>query len=157
MPEGSQHDTQVPANTRTTSNGNGRLYSLRAIFLGTLVGTFLAGGFLVARNYKQFGQLDASRNAMMLGVVGFIGVAIAAQFMPDDYDYGLVIIMAGTQAVIAQSIAKRFQGELLKHHEAAGGQFHSLGRAVGISVLLWLLAVLVMVCIGFFISAVLGQ
>ena len=68
------------------------VYSVNQIATATILGTVLAGGWLMATNYRVMGQEDHSRLAIgwsMFGFVVLVGVIVA---LPGDLtDYGVTI------------------------------------------------------------------
>ena len=59
-----------------------KLYSLAAIDLATFLGSLVAGSLLLAANFRNFGNHDSSRNAIVLGLTAFAAFAFAIFHLP---------------------------------------------------------------------------
>ena len=112
------------------------VYSVNQIATATVLGTVLAGGWLMAANYRVMGQEDQSRQAIGWSIAGFVvllGVIVA---LPGDLsDFGATIASSVACAVALRALAEAQFGKLLERHEAAGGTQHSWGRVVVLGVL----------------------
>jgi hypothetical protein len=126
------------------------VYSVNQIAVATLLGTVLAGGWMLATNYRVMGQEDHSRLAIGWSIFGFavlVGVIVA---LPGDLtDYGVTIASGVACAVGLRALADAQFGKMLEQHRLAGGTQHSWGRVVGLGLLftaiLFAVAFLVMV------------
>ena len=115
-----------------------RLYSIRGMDIATFFGSFLAGGYLLSRNFRQLGDSDAARNSLLLGLLGTIGVLIAAFQLPEvgpKQERLVRFVFQAVQVGVVHVAARRFQGVALAKHEAARRLFFSSWRATGVGLL----------------------
>lgn len=123
---------------------NKKIYKDREIWVGTLLGGTLAAGYMVAHNYRAFGETDKVRKTWLATVAAtafviLISFAPYIERLPNSL-FGLVC--AGIAVVLAQI----FQGEQIKNHIRAGGQIQSWWKTIGVS--LAALAVTVVMIVG---------
>jgi hypothetical protein len=114
-----------------------KLYSVVAIDIATVVGSWLAGAVLISRNYSRLGDRDAARNAILFGIAATVALAVVilSIVVPENAERGVRYVSEGVQVGMIHLLASRFQGAALKSHEAAGGEFYSRWRAFGIGIL----------------------
>lgn len=110
----------------------GSLYTPVQVFLATFLGSPLAGGWLIAANYKALGRHDAQLKCLLAGVIATLVSIAAALFLPDTIP-GLLIPAA--LAAATQQVASKLQGEQIEHHLSTGGKKHSVWRVVGVALL----------------------
>lgn len=106
-----------------------KLYSDRAIYIGTFLGGPLVGGYMAAENFKQLGQSEKVRTTWMISVAVFIVILAAAFLIPamkNVPNYLIPIIYAA----IARLMIKKYQGEAINLHIETGGTIFSSWRAV---------------------------
>ncbi len=112
------------------------VYSVNQIATATLLGTVLAGGWLMAANYRATGQEDHSRLAIGWSIAGFVVLVGVIVALPGDLtDYGVTIVTGVACAVALRALAEAHFGKMLEQHRAAGGTQHSWGRVVGLGLL----------------------
>ncbi len=116
-----------------------KFYSLNAIMLATFLGFWFAGAVLISRNYSRLGDGDASRIAIILGILSLIPLAAAYAVIqvPQKYEYLLEPVFLVATLGLINLIGSRLQGRMLSRHEEQGGQFYSNWRAAGISLLIF--------------------
>ncbi len=114
-----------------------KFYSLNGIMLATFLGSWLAGAVLISRNYSRLDDGDASRIAIILGILSLVPLSVAYVVIevPQTYEYLLNGAFIAAQLSLINLIGTRLQGKMLSHHEEQGGQFYSNWRAAGISLL----------------------
>ena len=112
------------------------VYSENQIATATVLGTVLAGGWLMAANYRVMGQEDHSRLAIGWAIAAFavlLGVIVA---VPGDLtDLGVTIASALACAVALRALSEAQFGKMLERHRLEGGTQHSWGRVVVLGVL----------------------
>jgi hypothetical protein len=105
------------------------LYSSGQIAAATFLGGTIAGGWLLALNYKRLGEPRRARAAIALGALAMAGVIAAAFVIPERAMSSL-----GLVPVIAMYwIAKSLQGAAYQRHLARLGQLGSSWRAAGVA------------------------
>ena len=108
------------------------LYSVGQITLATFLGAPLAGGWLIARNYKALGQPEKAGMNLFWSIVGTLVLIGLAFVLPDNFpNIGISVV----SVIAVKSWADAQFGKLLGRHRAANGKVHSWWRAVGIGVL----------------------
>jgi len=122
------------------------MYSAGQIAAATFLGGPVAGGWLLALNYKRQGEPARGRAAIALGVVAMAGLIAAAFVVPDRAMSSLGLI----PVAVMYWIAKALQGATYQRHLARLGQIGSNWRVAGIA-----LASLAL-CGGTIVGAVLG-
>ncbi len=108
------------------------LYTIPAIALATFFGTILAGGLLLAINFRKLGKEDAARKALIYSAIAMVGVFIIAFLIPEDIP-GPNIIFTIIQLFAMIQIAKKLQAEDIKIHIDNGGLIASNWKAFGLS------------------------
>lgn len=105
-----------------------KLYSDRAIALGTFLGGPLVGGYLAAENFKQLGASRKVNTAWVAGIVAFVIVMGGVFLVPGISrvpSYVIPLFYTGVTQVLIQ----RSQGAAIKAHVGNRGPMYSLWRA----------------------------
>lgn len=110
-----------------------QFYSVGQIALATFLGTPLAGGWLIARNYKALGQTDKARQNLFWCIVGTLALFAIGYVLPEKNSPNIFIAVVPVIAV--RSWADAQFRKLLGQHRAADGKFYSWWRAAGAGVL----------------------
>jgi len=116
------------------------LYDSNSIILATFLGSPLAGGWLMALNYRRLGQRGTFRTCIIFSVLGTIALFAVAALLPNKIP-GAPIAIASIFAMGA--IAKLQSSELDEHTRVRGGQIASRWKAagVGLTSMIFILAV----------------
>jgi len=127
-----------------------KLYTIPAIGLATFFGTILAGGVILAINFRNLGKESAARNAIIYSALATLAVFSLAFLIPDDVNVPNVIFTV-IQLVAMIQIAKKLQEADIKNHIDNGGLLASNWKAFGISllILIALMAILFLVVMVF--------
>ena len=125
---GSPGDSVSPSPPASAPPPAFRLYSVGSITLATALGTPVAGGILMALNYRRLGQLQSAKKAL-LWTGGFtILLFILAFVLPDRFGHG----MAAGSLIGMYKLAKSMLGAAVTAHRSAGGRIASAWGAFGI-------------------------
>jgi len=108
-----------------------RMYKVSGVGLATFLGSPLAGGWLIARNYHALGQPEKAARAIGYSVVGTIAVLILAFFLPERVPGFLVSL---PPLVAVTQIARHYQGDRIAEYTSAG-RTYSNWRAFGVGLL----------------------
>lgn len=113
---------------------NEKIYKDREVWVGTLIGGPLVAGYMIARNFKVFGEPDKARNTWIITALFTVGVFYMALFAPyldrvPNTLFGLVY--AGITIVLV----RLYQGEKIIEHIRAGRQIHSWWQTLGVALL----------------------
>lgn len=109
-----------------------RLYALGGIGLATFVGSPIAGGLLIAANYRALGQPGKAPATLVLFLLASVAVLALALVVPESVPNAAFIV---PQLLVTLAVARWLQGDAIRAHQARGGQMHSNWRAFGWSVL----------------------
>ena len=110
-----------------------KLYSIRAITLGTFFGGILPGAYMLAQNFKE---LNESRKASItwLCTAAVVLFIIATLFVP-ALDKIPSVAFSFLFTVLAGSMARKFQRTAIEEHQITGGSLQSPGKIVLICVI----------------------
>lgn len=127
-----------------------KLYKERAVFIGTFLGGPLAGGLLLAQNFKSLEQPENATKTWLLAIFGFL-LIIATAFIPvldqlPAFVYSLACCLA------THGAARKFQGKDIVMHQANGGRFYSSGRAAFIGISLSIILVVLIFALLYLIE-----
>jgi hypothetical protein len=117
-----------------------KLYSSGQVVLAALLGSVLAGAFLIYRNHKALHKHTAARCSLVLGVMAIALMMIAAYFLPETTRENILLI--GSLIGVHQWY-RQDQATLFRNHLASGGERQSWLLATGIGLLFFI----VIVCI----------
>jgi len=109
-----------------------RLYSRDQVALAALLGTPLAGGWLMAINYRHLARWDIAGSALGRSIgLSLLVVAIAyVSGMP------LLLLATGVASAVGYRVwANRQFSAVLQRHREAGGEHYPWWRVAGIGVL----------------------
>ncbi|MET1256104.1 hypothetical protein [Aliikangiella maris] len=111
----------------------GKLYSIAAISIATIFGSFLAAGILLQSNFNKFKQSTAAFITIIFTTVATIVFLFTSLFVeqPSLLLYFFYNFLA---AVLILPISYIFQGEKLLAHEQANYPVHSLFKAILIGI-----------------------
>lgn len=110
-----------------------RLFSQGAIAIATYIGSPLAAGYLVRKNYQAAGQNSNGNRALIIGIISTFILFGGIFMLPDHIVEALPKILIPTIYIaIVYFVVERYQGVLLNSHKELGGVFYSAWRAVGI-------------------------
>lgn len=113
------------------------LYKVSAIGLATFLGSMVAGGLLLSKNFKKLGKETEARNAIIYSIIATIVVFIIGMNIPEDWSIpGIVFTIP--QALVMFHIAKQMQEKDIDQHIENGGALASNWKAAGISVLVFI-------------------
>ena len=127
-----------------------KIYQERAISTATFLGGPLAAGYLIAENFKAFGESDKARATWIWVISASILIFSLAFLIPDgihipNYIFPLIY------AAIVSSLVKHYQGKSIAAHLASGGALFSWWRTLLVAVISLIMLVFALVCATFFI------
>jgi hypothetical protein len=123
------------------------LFDANAVFLAALLGSPVAGGILMAINYKRLGKGGAAVGAIVMGIGVTAIAALAGYFTPGTYAAGISVAFV----VAMKGLAQAMQGKAVEHHEQLGGELASRWAAAGVGL------VMLAVLSGVLFVAIYGQ
>ena len=108
-----------------------KLYNERAIYLGTFMGGPLVAGYLMSENFKQLGNMDGVRNSWLISIAATVLIFSGVFLIPHMDKFPRYIIPI-SYSLIAQYVAKHFQGKDILEHTVKGGTLYAVWRSVWI-------------------------
>jgi hypothetical protein len=111
----------------------GKIYALNSVSIGTFFGSLLAGGFMMAHNYRVFGDKLAAIKTWVISILSLLAL-IATAFIPEldrvpSFIYSLFCVMA------VNFFCRRYQLTQIQQHVQKGGELYSTGAVVAVVVI----------------------
>ncbi|ARU87651.1 hypothetical protein [Pseudomonas sp. M30-35] len=143
----------VSASPRTLERGprcagadDVKLYSVAAIALATLLGSPLAGAFVMQHNFNVLGRRHQSFRLWGIAISLFVAAFFICAFLPETFGAQLLIVL---ETLVMSVYAKRsFAGSV----ELQGKAFYSNWRVVGICLLLLLVMLVAIIEVTLFLN-----
>jgi hypothetical protein len=123
-----------------------RLFTVGQITTATALGAPIAGCFLIARNYRELGEVNEGRKALMWGVVSTALILLISLVLPRNFPNSALSV--GYCFAMFQ-LARRLQGTSISKHLAGGGAKGSWAMTIGVGI--GSLVVIVILIFGFVI------
>ncbi len=98
-----------------------KIYTDKAIWLGTFFGGPLVAGYFLSENFKAFDEKAKARNAIFISVGFTILLMLVIFLMPETStipNYAFPLIYSGIVAFLVQ----HYQGDNIKNHLGLGGE-----------------------------------
>lgn len=118
------------------------LFRISAIGLATVLGSVLAGGWLIAMNYAALGRPAQARKARWFSLLTLIVVMVLAEVLPVQVPAALFVVV---QVLGTVHLARSLQGEAIAARAASGRPMRSNWLAVGISLVFLVLLLVLLV------------
>ncbi|WP_439185887.1 hypothetical protein [Carboxylicivirga taeanensis] len=113
-------------------NNSQKIFTNKAISVATFFGGPIAAGFLISKNYKRFGNENAARNSIFIGILStilmFAGIFMIPENIIDKIPQQLIPLIY--TAIIA-GLVEKLQGQKIKDFLANEGQKASNWQAAG--------------------------
>ena len=122
--------TLTPVKQLDSTEGR-RLYSVNAIVLASFWGLPLAGGIVMAINYRRLKRSKASNRTLLWSSVATIAFVYAVSLLPENLPR---VALTLPPMIAMYFVADRVQGEVIAEHERNGGKLSSTWWAAGIGV-----------------------
>ena len=110
------------------------LYTVNQIAAATFLGTVLAGGWMMAANYRAMGLEDKSGVTIGWSMAGFLVLAAVLMLVP-ELTVGMTIVTAVVCAIGFRAWAESQFGKTVEKHLADGGTEYNWWRVVGLGLL----------------------
>ena len=127
-----------------------RIYKENAIWAGTMLGGPLVAGYLIAENFKTFGEISEARKTWVYSILATIIIFSGAFLIPDDLEIPNLSIPLLCTA-IAYLFVKYFQGKNISAFIASGGKPFGWGRTIVVSVIGLVITFVLLLFVLFFI------
>lgn len=120
--------------TETIAIPEGKVYKERAIYSGTFLGGPLVAGYMMASNYKVFGESEKAKRAWFWSIIVTALLFGIILFLPDKILDKIPSRLAQLiYAPIAYFLVKRYQEAQITTHVNAGGKKYTWGRTILVS------------------------
>lgn len=112
---------------------NLKFYSQKAIAIATYFGGPLAAGILIRRNCLNLGNEKQAVNSLIIGIISTIFIFVGIFMVPENIIEKIPnVIIPAIYTGIIYLIVEKIQGNVLKSHKEANGEFYSGWKAAGI-------------------------
>ena len=108
-----------------------RLYSVSGMVLATFMGTPLASGWLMARNYRALGDNANAGQCLIYATVATVAILALTFLLPESIP---AFAFSLPQLLVVGYIAKRLQGDRIEAYRTQD-RLYSNWRAFGIGIL----------------------
>ncbi|TDN97665.1 hypothetical protein [Sunxiuqinia elliptica] len=109
-----------------------KIFTNKAISIATFLGGPIAAGFLISKNYKVFGNEDAARNSVFIGIIStfflFVGIFMIPEHIIDKIPQPVI---PGIYTAIIAGLVEKLQGQKIKDFLLEDGQKASNWHAAG--------------------------
>ena len=136
-------DQGLPA-VPTAGEARRRLYSAHQISVGAIIGSPLAGGWLLAENFRALDLPGARAHALIWSAVATALVLTLSFFLPPHFPNA---VLPAAYASAYYAIARQTQGAAYAAHIAAGGMRHSHWRMIGASLVALVIVVVALLAV----------
>lgn len=128
------------------------LYTLDGIVIGTLLGSLIAGIYMMMSNYVTLGSARLARQTLTVGMAVYVLVLLASLAAPPSFLVALIFALG--QALLAYLLASRLQGASIRYYAERGTQLHGLFRSALVGLLAGVLAFTVLLFLYLLFSVV---
>lgn len=131
LTERKESDFMEQETTANYQNRTEKVYKDREIWVATLLGGTLAAGYMVAKNYRAFGETDKIWKTWLATVAAtaFVLLVSFAPYIDRLPNHLFSLVCAGIIVVLVQM----YQGEKIRTHVRAGGRIQSWWKTLGVS------------------------
>lgn len=100
-----------------------KVFTNNAISIATFFGGPLAAGFLISKNYKVFGDDDAARNSIFIGIITTIILLGGLYLIPENIIDNIPnFLIPAINTLILNRLVEKFQGQKIKDFLSENGQ-----------------------------------
>lgn len=132
-----------------------KIYTEKAIRVGTFLGGPLVAGYFIAENFKVFGDFTKVRNTWIIAILSTILVFGLIFMIPDNVKIPNIIFPLIYMGIAAYFTKKYQEKDIAKHIENGGDEFN-WWRTIGISIVGCIVTLGVILGIAFFNDAANG-
>lgn len=113
----------------------GKIYKDREVWVGTFLGGPLVAGYMIAHNFKVFGDTIRARKTWIIAfaaLLALLGIVLFAPYIDRIPQWAIPLVYTGMAFVLM----RLYQGEKVAAHVRAGGQIQSWWRTLGVSLVI---------------------
>jgi hypothetical protein len=133
-----------------------RIYSEKAIRVGTFLGGPIVAGYFMAENFKVFGDFTKVRNTWIISILSTILIFSLIFMIPEDIKIPNVIFPIIYMGIAAYFTKKYQEKDIVQHIENGGEEFN-WWRTVGISLIGCIVTLGILFGVAFFSEAANGR
>jgi len=125
------------------------IYKDKAMWVGTFLGGPLVTGYLVAKNYKVFGEREKIWKTWVVAIAALFlifAIAFYAPYVDRMPNTVFVLVYTG----IAYLVVRIWQGAKIDAHIRAGGKIHSWYRVIAVSIIGALISFILLFAFAYF-------
>jgi hypothetical protein len=130
---------------------NYKIYKDNAMYGAAYLGGPLAAGYIIAENFKAFGDIALYKRTWLITIVSTIVIFTGVFFIPDSFKIPNFVIPLFYTA-IASILMNKFQGEKITQHMKKGGKVYSGWRVFFVSLIGISIALAIVFPIAYYIS-----
>lgn len=125
-----------------------KIYTLRAIWVGTFLGGPFTAGYLVSENFKAFGQTNKATATWAIAVIATVGILGSIFFLPDADKIPTRLIPLVYTAIVYYVVTS-VQGDRIKEHLSKEGAAFSIWRSVVLALIGAIITIVPVIIYGF--------
>ncbi len=115
-------------------NKTEKIYKDRAIYVGTFLGGPLVAGYLIAENFKAFGEINRAKKTWVYAIITLIILFVLIFSIPDNVKIPNQIIPL-IYTIITYYLVKYYQGKNIEEYISTGGSFFGWWRIIVIGLI----------------------
>ena len=139
-------------NEKQTDNvtfGSGKIYEEWNIYVATFLGGPLVGGYMLANNFKCFGDRKKMKLTWIIAVSILLLISIIS-FLEELYElYIPYLLMPLGSSILAYIFAKYYQEKQINRHLDKRGDYYGWGRTILVSLIGGAFTVLILILFTF--------
>jgi lysylphosphatidylglycerol synthetase-like protein (DUF2156 family) len=109
---------------------DGKIYPLKGLSIATVFATLIAGAYMLAHNYKVFGNRRAARITWVVSILSLL-LSMVVELM-SGANKTAPIFIAAISALGVNFFGRKFQLAKMQHHIGRGGEEFSTGSVVAV-------------------------
>ncbi|HEY0048916.1 MAG TPA: hypothetical protein VGB68_06510 [Pyrinomonadaceae bacterium] len=110
-----------------------KIFKDREVWVGTFLGGPLVAGYMIAHNFKTFGDGARARKTWIIAfaaTLALFGIALFAPYIERIPQVAIPLVYTGMAFVLV----RLYQGEKIAVFVGAGGRIHSWWRTIGVTI-----------------------
>ena len=142
-------DNNIPV-SQTIEISHNRFYSVKAITLATFFGGILAGGYMMAQNFKAVNDGRKARITWIC-VIMLIVFAIVSTILP-AFDKIPAIAYSAFYTIFTGSMARKYQSAFIEGHINAGSRYYTTIRVMMVTLISLILLVSLLLSVFYYLD-----
>ncbi len=119
-----------------------KIYTDRAIYVGTFLGGPLVAGYLMAENFKAFDEADKARKTWIYTIMATIVIFGCVLLIPENIKIPNQVIPL-IYLLVVYYLVKHFQGQRISEHIDSGGPIYKWWRTAMVALIGLIVSVIV--------------